>query len=112
MNIINILFYLLGAHALADFVFQNDAMAINKNRNAKTELQRHVPWYYWLLSHSLVHGLGVALITQSAILGVLETICHFTIDFFKCEKVYSIHMDQYLHILCKIIWTVIFYSTR
>ncbi len=107
MIFLTVLFYLLASHAVADFALQSDALAINKNRNAKTELQKHVPWYYWLGSHALIHGLGVALITQSAILGLVETAAHFLIDFAKCERWYSIHIDQLLHVVCKVLWAVI-----
>lgn len=102
-----VLFYLLAAHALVDFALQNDAMAINKNRNAKSDLQKHVPWYYWMISHALMHGGAVVLITNSVILGIAETLCHFIIDYGKCDRLYSIHIDQLLHIICKVIWVFI-----
>ena len=103
-----ILFYLLISHYLFDFTLQNDATAINKNRHVKTELQKHVPWYYWMISHAMVHGGGVAFITGKPILGILETVCHFIIDCGKCEKWYSIHVDQFLHIACKVVWVIIY----
>lgn len=98
------LFYMVAAHALFDFPLQGDAVATNKNRNLHTELQKHVPWFYWLGSHAIVHGAGVAILTHSLMLGMFETIAHFIIDFFKCEKFYSIHVDQFLHIWCKVVW--------
>jgi hypothetical protein len=33
-----------------------------------------------------------------------ETVLHWLIDFGKCEKWYSIHVDQGLHLLCKALW--------
>src|ERR1700733_15250072 len=102
-----ILFLLIAAHALCDFPLQGDTVAINKNRNANTSLQKAVPWYYWLGSHALVHGGAVAVITQNVWLGLLETVCHFWIDFFKCEGKYSIHMDQFLHVVCKVVWFMV-----
>lgn len=101
------LFILVALHALLDFPLQGDAVAINKNPNAKTELQKHVPWYYWLGSHALAHGFGVWFVTQSALLGVLETVAHFFIDLAKCNKWFSIHVDQILHIVCKVLWLVV-----
>ena len=107
MTLLMTCFLLLVAHAVCDYPLQGDAVAINKNRNAKTELQKHVPWYYWLGSHALMHGGAVALITGMPVLGLLETVCHFGIDFLKCEKVFDIHVDQILHIACKILWVCI-----
>lgn len=108
MQFITFLFALVAMHALLDFPLQGDAVAINKNPNADTPLQKHVPWYYWLLSHALVHGGGVALITGSVWLGMAETIAHFVIDYNKCMGKYSIHVDQLLHVLCKIAWVIAF----
>jgi hypothetical protein len=110
MDIVSIVFLLLVAHALADFPLQGDATAINKNPNANTPLQKHVPWYYWLGSHAIIHGGGVALVTGSVFLGVLETIAHFFIDLGKCKNYLSIHQDQLLHILCKAVWVVILFG--
>lgn len=101
------LFILVAMHALLDFPLQGDAVAINKNPNANTPLQKHVPWYYWLGSHALAHGFGVWFITQSVLLGVLETVAHFFIDLAKCKGMYSIHVDQLLHVVCKALWLVV-----
>ena len=104
-------FFLLVVHAILDFPLQGDSVAVNKNPNANTDLQKHVPWYYWMGAHALAHGGGVALVTGSALLGLFETLCHFLIDYGKCNKKYSIHGDQCLHVVCKIIWiTIWFYS--
>lgn len=102
-----VIFLLLAAHALCDFPLQGDAVAVNKNRHAKTTLQQHVPYYYWLVSHALVHGGAVAVITGIPVLGILETISHLIIDFSKCEKWINIHTDQLLHVLCKLLWAII-----
>lgn len=109
MNILYILFFLIVGHAIWDFPLQGDAVAINKNRHANTPLQKAVPWYYWNLAHALTHGGMVALITGSVIFGILETIAHFLIDFCKSEKWINIHQDQLLHILCKIIWMILWF---
>lgn len=104
----NCFFLLLCAHFLADFALQNNATAINKNRNAKTALQQSVPWFWWMLSHSFIHGGLVFLITHNIFAAIAEIVFHFVIDFFKCEKKYNIHIDQFLHILCKIAWVLMF----
>lgn len=102
-----VLFLLLAAHAAFDYALQGDTVAVNKNPNANTELQKHVPWYYWLGSHAFMHGGAVALITGSAWLGLAETIAHAAIDYGKCMSKYTIHGDQLLHLLCKIMWLAI-----
>lgn len=105
--VVTLIFYLIVAHALLDFPLQGDVVAINKSPKAKTELQKHVPWYYWMSSHALVHGGAVAFITNSVWLGLAETLCHFTIDYHKCQHRYTIHIDQLLHVVCKMIWIIL-----
>ncbi len=109
-TVVSLLFFLLVIHAILDFPLQGDSVAVNKNPNANTELQKHVPWYYWMLSHSLAHGGGVAIVTGSVGLGLCETLCHFLIDYGKCNKKYSIHGDQALHVICKLVWIVIWFN--
>ncbi len=99
-------FYLLAAHALMDFPMQAGPMATEKSRHSRTELQKQVPWYYWLTAHALVHGLAVAFITGSVGYGIAETVCHWVIDFAKCDGWTNIHIDQALHVLCKVLWVV------
>lgn len=102
-------FKLLCVHALCDFSLQNDAMAKFKHRLnwEKVEGIKRTIWLYWLGSHSLIHGLGVALITGVWWLGLCETIAHGLIDLGKCEKKYGFHTDQTLHVVCKVLWLVI-----
>ncbi|MDX1461012.1 MAG: DUF3307 domain-containing protein [Xanthomonadales bacterium] len=98
-------FELLVGHVLADYVFQRQIMATSKTRHAeifKTAGPRFPPWYYWLISHSLVHGGAVYFITGSLLLGVVETVLHALIDHAKCEHKIGVHTDQGLHILCKV----------
>jgi hypothetical protein len=71
-----------------------------------------VQWYYWLTSHALLHGTAVGVIFRwmgfdwnvVAALAFAETVIHWFIDLGKCEKLYSLHIDQALHIICKIAW--------
>jgi Protein of unknown function (DUF3307) len=102
-------FYLLVGHALMDFALQPTPMAIEKSRRSKTELQKEVPWYYWLTAHAFLHGGAVAYITSayttsSIGLGILETVCHWIIDFVRGEGWIGIFADQALHVACKIGW--------
>lgn len=96
-------FFLFASHFLFDFPLQGDAVARGKNRNADKALYG-VPWAYWLTSHAFCHAMGVALVTGSVELGFCELLAHWVIDFFKCEGKYSIHVDQALHLLCKLAW--------
>lgn len=106
-----LLFKLLVGHALADFALQTDWIAKNKNRHAIPggyDPKIHGPlqtiWPYVLTSHALIHGAFVFLATGRIELGIAETMAHWMIDFGKCEKWYGIHIDQALHIFCKLLW--------
>jgi len=105
--------YLIMGHALADFALQSEVMATGKNRNRPIDLSKIPPgqtlqtvWPYWLGSHCLIHGGMVAALTGSWELGVAETFAHFYIDLLKCGNVTGIHMDQFLHVLCKSWWVL------
>lgn len=95
------LFMLMGAHSIVDFSLQTNWMAQNKARSSGPM------WFYVLSAHALQHGLAVYLITQDLFVGVAEIIAHWLIDFGKCEKLYGMHMDQFLHTLCKVVWVLV-----
>lgn len=44
----------------------------------------------------------VYLITNSLLLGVIETVTHCCIDFAKCEDLLGFHQDQALHVGLKV----------
>jgi hypothetical protein len=105
MTGLTVFFQLLVAHAVADFALQGEAMGSGKNRHNKIHLKagKHFPsWQYWLAAHSLVHGGGTYIVTGSLLLGVIEMVLHGLIDFAKCEGWINFHVDQGLHVLCKI----------
>lgn len=81
-------------------------MSREKRRLSETDLQRKVPWYWWLSAHSLVHGLGVYLVTRSLWLALAETGAHALVDFGKGEGWYRMATDQLLHFLCKVAWWI------
>lgn len=101
---IEIILILIALHYLADFALQNDFVARAKNRN--TDVGK-LFWPHALLAHSSIHGLFVGLVTGSALLGVIETGLHAAIDFIKCENKISIHVDQALHIACKVLYVLV-----
>ena len=107
-------FRLLCGHALADFCLQSEWVARNKNRHAspagydpKLHGAKQCVWPYVLTAHALTHGLAVYLATGLLALGLAETVAHWLIDFFKCERWYGIHIDQGLHLACKVAWLIL-----
>jgi hypothetical protein len=107
-----LLFFLIASHALMDYSLQNDSMAVCKCRSAKTPLAMSVPWYYWLTSHALLHGTAVGVVFRwmgfswdvVAALAAAETAIHWVVDLGKCEKLYSLLVDQAIHVTCKLAW--------
>ena len=103
-------FEFLMGHALADFVLQSDTMAISKNRNARSGPERgpgFPPWYYWLAAHAFIHGGVVYLITSNWMLAAAEIVLHSAIDFAKSEHKINFHVDQALHVACKIAYCLV-----
>lgn len=103
-------FWLVVAHFAFDYPLQGDTTAREKNRHSDTPLQVAVPWFYWMAAHALCHGGAVAAVTGSVRLGCAETVAHFAIDFGKCERWFSIHVDQALHLACKALWLVLAFT--
>lgn len=91
-------------HFLCDFTLQSDRMAIEKKKGEDMTLD----WKYWLTAHSGTHALFVALLLGSPSLGAAEWVAHFTIDYCKSRGLYSLLMDQILHLVCKVIWVSIY----
>lgn len=101
---IHTLFLLLGWHAIADFPLQGDFLSRAKNQH--TSIGKDW-WRIALPMHGLIHGIGVAVITGSTLLGIVEVLLHSMIDYAKCENWISINDDQTSHIICKIVYMVI-----
>ena len=110
MEPVILLFQLLIGHAIGDFVLQPSPMSTGKNRHNRLHEQYgdgFPPWYYWLSAHSLTHAGIVYVITGSTLCAALECVSHWLIDFGKCEKNYSLHIDQGLHMLFKVLYCVL-----
>ena len=102
---LNVMLGMVAGHFIADYVFQTDAIATGKNRHLDPA-KFGVNWWYWMTAHSITHGLAVYFVTGSVGFGLAETVAHWFIDFGKCEKRYGLHVDQGLHILCKVMWAI------
>ena len=102
---VGILFALLIGHALADYPLQGDFIANFKSY--KTKLGKETVWPYVLGSHCLIHAGFVWVITGSMMLAVFELAAHFVIDMLKCGGKTNFHIDQWLHVLCKVVWVII-----
>jgi hypothetical protein len=103
-----VLFALLIAHALFDYPLQGEFLAKYKNRHFKEDgAAINGLWIHCLTSHSLLHAGGVWLITGSFIIGIIEFVLHWVIDFLKCEGITNFHIDQFLHVLCRIFYVIL-----
>ena len=91
-------------HFVGDFVLQNDKLAIEKCPGKDVTL----PWQWWMLGHSSMHGFLVIFFTKSAILGLFEMILHFFIDYLKCKGKFNLLVDQIFHIFIKFLWVYLY----
>ena len=108
-TLIAVFFWMLAGHALGDFAFQTEWMVQSKNprrRARATSERRDLIWIHVLTAHALIHGGAVALATGSVVLGIAETIAHWLIDYGKSNRYYGFHVDQFLHLGCKVIWAL------
>ena len=62
----------------------------------------------WMLAHSSVHGMVVGLILDP-VLGLAEATSHFYVDCGKCNNKYGMWIDQWIHLILKIVWMVIYF---
>lgn len=108
-NTFDVFCWLIAGHFLCDYTFQSDFVAKYKSRHNSLDA---IPWYYVLFSHASTHGAAAALITQDWTIGICETVAHFLIDWMKCEGLSNIHIDQFLHVLCKVFWLFIWLIMR
>jgi hypothetical protein len=88
---------LLVGHFLADGPLQPGELSRGKRGPAALQM---------LIVHGAVHGLAVAVVTGSPLLGVLELITHAAIDGAKCRGWFGLKTDQALHFACKACWAL------
>lgn len=118
MTFIQMFWWMLVGHAVADYWAQSDALAKMKNRNRDSSQfcppgqKPQSVWFYALTAHAIMHGAPIAFLTNSIALGLAETVAHWLIDFGKCDNYYGIHLDQFLHIACKFVWVAIWWNLQ
>lgn len=99
------LLLLVSGHFLCDYPLQGDFIGKFKNRHLSREAMGfppHIPWWHLMTAHAFIHAGMVAIITQRLDLAIIELVAHFIIDVLKCEGHTNIHIDQALHIWCKL----------
>lgn len=105
----NLLFYLLVAHAVCDYPLQGPFLSQAKNYRNQIP---GVPFWQALVAHAVIHGGAVMLLTSSLYLGLLEVVLHTAIDHAKCmgwfgEDENAFNVDQFLHVLSKTVYVVL-----
>lgn len=101
-------FLLVAGHYLADYPLQGDFLAKAKNRH--TEIGKNI-WPHALFAHSMIHSVFVLFVTGSIGLAVAELVMHGATDFLKCEGLINDHQDQFIHLLCKLVWSMAVVTT-
>lgn len=107
-----LLFLLLFGHALADYPLQNKYMAAGKNpwrikeHEDVNKISYARKWYHRLTAHCAIHGGFVMIFTGYWQLGLVEFFAHGCVDLLKCRKLISADVDQGLHVLCKVLYTI------
>lgn len=102
-RIFELLFYMMAAHAFADFALQSPWHSGVKYPGNPSGY----PWDVALMNHGLIHGGLVGLITGIWWIGALEAAAHTLIDFGKSQRWYGSVPDQLMHFACKIVWVTI-----
>lgn len=101
-----LLAWLLVMHALTDYVLQDERMGRYKNPLKNQDDSQYGPWWWTMSAHAGLNAGGVALITGSMMLGLLEFLTHFALDTMKCQGAITTHDDQFGHILSKVVWAL------
>ncbi len=105
-------FAFLICHALMDYPLQGAFLAAAKVPGADltpffgNTTPPRLLWIHALTAHSLIHAGGVWLICGSPILAFIELILHWIIDYSKSTEKTNIHLDQALHLACKLGYVV------
>lgn len=109
-----ILAALLVGHMLGDYPLQGEFLAIYKNHRLPKDAnnmpgQPRGLWFHCLTAHAAIHAGIVWCITGLFALAIAELILHWVIDFLKSEGWTNFHVDQVLHVLCKLGFVALIY---
>lgn len=110
MIIIETIFWLICAHAIADYALQTPEIGKFKNkRNKPTPPKgaRFIPvWPAYLTAHALIHA-GLTALVVGPLFGMVIGISHWIQDYMKCQIQYSPNLDQAIHFIILIIVAVL-----
>ncbi len=104
LSFFDTLVMLVLAHFLADYPLQGDFMAKAKNRSAPIP---GVPWQWVMAAHAFIHAGLVYVITGGWLFLIVEFFLHFLIDDLKCKRELSFGADQFLHLMCKLLYALL-----
>lgn len=100
--------FLMFGHFLADYPLQGDFLAKGKDPNGP--FKEFFPWTHALFAHAAIHAGFVFLFTGSKWCAFFELTMHAWIDYGKCKKWIGIHIDQILHVACKVFFLVYLFT--
>ncbi len=98
--------FLIG-HAIADYPLQGEFLATAKNHRLPPEQtprgfeNTRGLWFHCLTAHALIHAGFVWAISGLFVLGLVEFVLHWVVDFSKSAGLTNFHVDQFLHIAAK-----------
>lgn len=104
-----LLFQLLICHALCDYPLQGDFIGKFKSHKIASPVTGTTIWWHLLTAHALIHSGAVWLVTESLAFASAELVAHWLIDFAKSHGITNFHIDQLLHVLCKVIYVLCIY---
>lgn len=103
MASVEMLIFMLGAHALLDYPLQGDWLSKAKNPTLNL-VPGETIWPMALGSHVLIQALGVKIVTGSWTFAALEFVIHFATDYAKCRGAFGYNVDQIIHVGTKVLF--------
>lgn len=90
--ILHLVFMLFASHAVCDYGLQTRYIAMNKDKHQV------------LFAHSMMHALGVYLVTQYIEIALFELVAHYMTDKLKVKGLTTELQDQYIHYGTKLVY--------
>jgi hypothetical protein len=100
------LLLLVFCHFLADYPLQGDFLA--KAKNPVNPIP-NIPWYQAMVAHCSIHAGFVFLVTGNFLFAGIEFFVHYLTDTAKCKGRISYNIDQFIHIITKIVIVLLAY---